>query len=198
MQEVPSIGLCRPPTGKTATRENNRIYSGPIKYCERGNKEAKAYVALYSCGLTRAVYLDLLQNQTIEEFLHSLKRFAGHCSKIFSDNGKTFVAAAKWLKKIMYNEKVKDWLAKHTLVWLINLSRAPWWSRQFEQLVGLMKQSPHKTIGHGYLRLKELEEVMLDIETLLNNCPLSYLEDDVQMPTLTPGTMLFGQPITPL
>ena len=168
-------------------------YAGPIKYRKKSSQEGKAYVALYSCSLTRAVYLDLLPNQTLEEFLHSLKRFVarrGRPKKIFSENGKTFVAAAKWLRKIMHSEKINNWLAKNDF----NLSRAPWWGGQFERLLGLMKQSLYKTIGNGNLRWNELEEVMLEIETVLNNRPLSCLEDDVQLTALTPSTMLFGQP----
>ena len=41
------------------------------------------------------------------------------------------------------------------------------------------------------LTWEELTEVLLDIEVTLNNCPLSYLEDDVQLPTLTPNSFLF-------
>ena len=32
------------------------------------------------------------------------------------------------------------------------------------------------------------------MEVALNNRPLTYLEDDVQLPTLTPIAMMFGQP----
>lgn len=35
---------------------------------------------------------------------------------------------------------------------------------------------------------------MLDVEVALNNRPLSYIEDDVQLPVLTPNTFLFDQP----
>ena len=35
---------------------------------------------------------------------------------------------------------------------------------------------------------------MLDIEVALNDCPLSYVEDDVQLPVLTSSAMMFGQP----
>ena len=57
-----------------------------------------------------------------------------------------------------------------------------------------MKQALYKSIGKGNLRWEELDSVILDIETTLNARPLSYVEDDVQMPLLTPATMLFGQP----
>ena len=35
---------------------------------------------------------------------------------------------------------------------------------------------------------------MLDVEVALNNRPLSYLEEDAQLPVLTPYAMMFGQP----
>ena len=49
-----------------------------------------------------------------------------------------------------------------------------------------MKWALHKSIGGVNLAWSELEEVILDVEITLNNRPLTYLEDDVQLPTLTP------------
>ena len=143
------------------------------------------------------MYLDLLPDQSATEFLHSLKRFIarkGRPETIFSDNGKTFIAAASWLKRVRNDEKLNDYLAKLGIKWKFNLSRSPWWGGQFERLVGVMKQALYKSIGHGNLRWKKLEEVLLDVETTVNNRPLSYLEEDVQMPVLTPNAMQFGQP----
>ena len=37
-------------------------------------------------------------------------------------------------------------------------------------------------------------DLLQDVELTLNNRPLGYIEDDVQMPVLTPNVMLFGQP----
>ena len=65
---------------------------------------------------------------------------------------------------------------------------------QFERLIAVMKQSLYKSIGNGNLRWHELEEVILDVEITLNNRPLGYVEDYVQMPVLTPSAMLYGQP----
>ncbi len=184
-------------TGSTPFKVIGVDYAGPIRYLNKTKKEKKAYVALYACSLTRAVYLDLLPNQSTEEFLLSLKRFIarkGRPEKIFSDNGKTFVATEKWLKRVRNDEKLNDWLAKQDIKWKFNLSRAPWWGGQFERLVGVMKQALYKSIGNGNLRWKELEEVLLDVKTTVNNRPLSYIEDDVQMPILTPNSMQFMQP----
>ncbi|XP_068735592.1 uncharacterized protein [Montipora capricornis] len=113
--------------------------------------------------------------------------------KIYSDNGRTFVGAAKWLETVRADERPNEFLCRQEIKWQFNLNRAPWWGGQFERMVGLVKRSLiYKTIGNGFLSWKELEEVILDVEVSLNNRPLSYLEDDMQLPVLTPNTLLFG------
>ena len=172
-------------------------YAGPIKYLTNGRRERKAYVILYTCSLTRAVYLELLPSQETTEFLRSLKRLIarrGRPQKIYSDNGKTFVAAAKWLREIMKDERLHDWLAQHEIKWQFNTSRAPWWGGQFERIVGLMKQALYKAGGSTVLTWNELQDVLLDVEIALNNRPLDYVEDDVQLPVLTPNSLMFNRP----
>ena len=111
--------------------------------------------------------------------------------KIYSDNGKTFVGAEKWLKQVMRDEKTQDYLAHENIKWQFNLSRAAWWGGQFERLIGLVKTALNKTIGCGMLTWTELCEVVLDVEIALNNRPLCYVEDDIQLPVLTPNSLLF-------
>ena len=113
---------------------------------------------------------------------------------MYSDNGRSFVAAARWLRGIMRDEKMHDYLSRNHMTWQFNLSRAPWWGGQFERLVGLVKQALYKSIGGATLTWSELEEVILDAEIALNNRPLSYVEEDIQLPVLTPQSMMFGQP----
>ncbi|CAB4037018.1 Gag-Pol poly, partial [Paramuricea clavata] len=142
----------------------------------------------------RREYIDLLSSLHTQELLLSLKRFIarrGRPGKINSDNGKTFLVAAKWLRTVQRDEKLQDFLVRSEIHWQFNLSRAPWWGGQFERLIGLVKRSLHKTIGGGCLKWKELEEVLLDVEVVLNNRPLQYVEDDVQRPILTPNSLLF-------
>ena len=43
------------------------------------------------------------------------------------------------------------------------------------------------------LKWDELSDVLIDVELTLNNRPLSYVEDDIDMPILTPNVMMFGQ-----
>ena len=99
--------LANPPTGnlpKERTEGSVPIksigvdFAGPIKYFSKNKSEMKAYILLFACSSTRAVYLNLLPDQTTEHLLRSLKRFVarrGRPEKIFSDNGRTYVSASK-------------------------------------------------------------------------------------------------------
>lgn len=59
---------------------------------------------------------------------------------------------------------------------------------QFERPIGLVKQAIYKTIAASTLNWAELSEVILDVETQINRRHLDYMEDDVELPTLTPST----------
>ena len=43
-------------------------YAGPLCY-KNGKREVKAYILVYACSLSRAVYLDIMPDQTCEAFL---------------------------------------------------------------------------------------------------------------------------------
>ncbi|XP_028411542.1 uncharacterized protein LOC114534187 [Dendronephthya gigantea] len=138
--------------------------------------------------------MDLLPSLELTEFILSLKRFIarrGRPERIYSDNGGTFIGAAKWMKAVWEDERIQNFLSINQITWQFNLSRAPWWGGQFERMIGLVKGALNKTIGNGFLAWNELEEVLLDVEVALNNRPLRYVEDDVQLPVLTPSSMLY-------
>ena len=94
----------------------------------------------------------------------------------------------------MKDEKISGFLTQQGIEWKFNLSRAPWWGGQFERLIGLVKGSLYKTIGNGLLSWRELQEVLLDVEVALNNRLLDYVEDDIQLPILTPSSLFCIQP----
>ena len=141
-------------------------YAGPLRYRVTKQREGKAYILLYSCRLTRGVYLDLVPNLGTTECLRSLKQFIarrGRPERIYSDNGRTFIGAAKWTREVMKDERLQNYLSTNQIKWQFNLSRAPWWGGQLERMIGLVKSALNKTIGNGILRWNELQEVLLDV-----------------------------------
>ena len=49
-------------------------FAGSIMYRARNKKGGKSYILFFTCSLTRAMHLELLPDQTKEEFIKALKR----------------------------------------------------------------------------------------------------------------------------
>ena len=74
-------------------------FAGPL-YIKSIDGTQKVWICLYTCCVARAVHLELVPDLSTPAFLQSLKCFTsrrGLPSKIVSDNGKTFKAAASHL-----------------------------------------------------------------------------------------------------
>ena len=180
--------------GTTAFEVVGVDFAGPIRYRKGRYREGKAYIALFACSLTRGVHFEVLPSLETEKFIRCLKRLItrrGRPKTLYSDNGRTFIKAAKWLKTVQQDEKVQGYLKQEKIKWKFNLPLAPWWGGQFERLIGIVKRAFNKTIGAATLTWDELNDVILDVEIQLNRRPLNYVEDDVELPTLTPSAFLF-------
>ena len=91
---------------------------------------------------SRAVHFELVTDLSPYSFLGCLKRFVcrrGLPSIVVSDNGSTFKAAAKEIKRIMSHPTVKQYLSSTNIQWRFNIERAPWWGGFFERMVQLLK-----------------------------------------------------------
>lgn len=118
------------------------------------------------------MHLRTCKDMTAKEFKRGLKEFVarrGSPLQIVSENAKTFQATKKWLSTLRKDEDLFNYLATKHIEWKFNLARAPWWGGFFERLVGIMKSCLSKAIGRALLKYEELAEVLLDVETFLNN-----------------------------
>lgn len=62
----------------------------------RNLPDAKGWIAVFVCLVTRAVHLEVVEGMSSEDFLNAYTRFAsrrGYPEKIFSDHGTNFVGA---------------------------------------------------------------------------------------------------------
>ena len=53
----------------------------------------------------------------------------------------------------------------------------------------------YRTIEKAQLTWAELEEVLLDIETILNNKTLTYIEEEIDYSILTPNCLILGRDV---
>ena len=71
--------------------------------------------------------------------------------KFISDNGKTFKAAAQFVKAVFKEDAVQDHLAGQGSQWTFNIERAPWWGGVFERMVKSTKRCLRKMVGQANL-----------------------------------------------
>ena len=53
----------------------------------------------------------------------------------------------------------------------------------------------YKSLGNAQVTISELEEIVLDIEINLNNRPLTYVDNDTELPILTSNSLIYGHSI---
>ena len=161
----------------------------------------KAYIAIFSCCVTRAVHLEFVNDLSAATFLRALRRFTarrGTPGLIVSDNAKTFKAAAKAINKLQNHPEIKNELDKLHVEWKFNLERAPWWGGFFEIMVGSVKRCLRKVLGNARLTYDELLTILVEIEGTLNSRPLTYEYNETDTETLTPSHLIFGRRIKSL
>ena len=99
-------------------------------YVKTSKTMRKVYIALFSCCVTRALQLELVEDLTAPAFRRCLRRFTaarGTPSMIISENAKTFKAVSKSLKQLFSHPEVRSDLEVQRIQWRFNLERAPWW-----------------------------------------------------------------------
>jgi hypothetical protein len=177
-------------------------FAGPLYVKKPDNSStSKAWICIYTCCVTRAVHLDLVPDLSMEAFIRSFKRFAarrGVPSKLVSDNGKTFKAAAKLIQSVVNHNDVQHYLAGLGIKWVFNLPKAPWWGGLFERLVRTTKRCLRKIIGQARLTYDELSTALVEVEGVINSRPLSYVTSDDLDEPLTPSHLQTGRRILSL
>ena len=155
------------------------------------NGSEKVWILLFTCCVTRAIHLELVESLSTDAFLRAMRRFTarrGVPSFIVSDNAQTFKAASKFLNRV----------GQQTIQWSFNLPRAPWWGGVFERLIRSVKRCLRKVVGGARLTRDELNTVVTEVEMVINARPLGYVgmtSDDME-PPLTPSHLLHGRRIS--
>ncbi|XP_048590618.1 uncharacterized protein LOC116613876 [Nematostella vectensis] len=170
-------------------------FAGPLYY--KGNTGMqKAYVALFSCCVTRALHLDLVEDLEETTFRRCLRRFAarrGAPTLIVSDNAKTFKVTAQALQRLYDHPEVQAYLETHRITWRFNLEKAPWWGGFYERMVGSVKRCLRKTLGEARLTFDELLTVLIEVESTLYDRPLTYVYNEIGDEALTPAHLMYGR-----
>ncbi len=183
-------------------------FAGPL-YAHSGRKVSKCYICLFTCGVVRAVHLELVNDLTTQTFVRALRRFSsrrGIPRIIVSDNAKTFKAADNEMEELVHiletvassaDSDIKGYLSSQRIKWTFIVERAPWWGGFYERLVRTVKSSLRKVIGKTRLCFDELRTVVSEVEAVVNSRPLIYIPSEPEF-ILTPAHFLTGKRLTSL
>jgi len=141
----------------------------------------KVWFVVFTCGVFRAVHLELVANLTSDAFLQSLRRFVarrGRPHVIFSDNGTNFEGANNLLGKLDW-KKIQEETGLWKIQWNFNPPSAPWWGGFWERIVGLVKTLLKRVLGNARLTYEELNTLLCDAEEVINSRPLTYISENV-------------------
>ena len=80
----------------------------------------KVYIALFTCAVTRAIHLEIVEDCSEAEFLLAFRRFVSRRSipsLVISDNAKTFEAANRTLDSLFKHDSVRRYAEERGIRW---------------------------------------------------------------------------------
>ena len=171
-------------------------------YVRQSNTEMKVYICLFTCATTRAIHLEVVTDLSVETFLLASRRFASRRSLpqvLVSDNASTYSSAADELQKLLQSDHLTEMLGRRGVQWQFIPKRAPWYGGWWERLIGLTKMALKKVLGRSRVTLTVLETLVVEVEAILNDRPLTHISPDIDdAEPLTPANLLHGRRIMSL
>jgi len=154
----------------------------------RKAREYKAYLAVFVCMITKAVYLELVSELSTDAFMAALDRFLsrrGCPNHVYSDYGTNFIGAVRVLRQLINDQANQRYSIPG--VWNFNPPGAPNFGELWETAVKSAKRLLIRTVGLHPLTWEELLIVITRIKAVLNSRLLSPLSDDLSdLQCLTP------------
>ncbi|GFU32840.1 integrase catalytic domain-containing protein [Trichonephila clavipes] len=142
-------------------------FAGPLFVKDN---DAKQYILLITCAVTRSIHLGLVGSVTTDTFLLVFRRFVARrclCSMVISDNARTFKRAELELQQmweVLNHADVKNFYSAHSIKWNYIVERAVWWGGFYECMVRCVKVALRKTLRRSSLTTEQLLTVLTEIE----------------------------------
>jgi hypothetical protein len=171
-------------------------YFGPLEV-KQGRSTCKRYGCIFTCLSSRAVHIEVAYTLDTSSFICALRRFIarrGAVKSIWSDNGTNFVGATNELKKSI-NElnqcQIENFLMRRNIEWHFNPPAASHMGGAWERIIGIIRRVMRVTVKDQRFTDESLSTLMCEIESLINDRPLTSVSSDVRdEEPLTPSHLL--------
>ncbi|XP_045026644.1 uncharacterized protein LOC123470452 [Daphnia magna] len=175
-------------------------FLGPFPF-SIGRRTENRWIALFTCLSTRAIHLETTPSMDVNSFLMAFTRFVsrrGAPTDVFSDNGTNLTAGERELREAvtrLNDVKIADQLAQKEIRWHFSPPSAPHFGGVWERLVLSCKEALRAILGQQTVKEETFATVIIEVEGLLNNRPLTDLGAVPQeFEPLTPNHFLLGRP----
>ncbi|XP_071368507.1 uncharacterized protein [Centroberyx affinis] len=174
---------------------------GPWDVCARrtrgGLSEAKRWAVMFTCLVTRAVHIEVVESLSTSSFINALRRFTAirGSAKLFrSDRGTNFVGACKELGIKTEDPELQSYLRDHGCTWDFNLPHSSHMGGVWERMIGIARRildAMLLKVHSPSLSHEVLVTLIAEVAAIMNARPLVPVSSDPDMPAvLTPAMLL--------
>ena len=172
--------------------------AGPLYVKDDTKAVTKCYIMLFTCLNTRAVHLELTVSQSTEALYQCIRRMIarrGTVLEFLSDNHRSNVRMGKEMDCLIATAKDSN----KDFKWRFIPEHGPWAGGCYERVIGTVKSALRKVLGKTCLSVWELQTVLCEVESFVNDRPLCPVSADVNsMEPITPSMLMTGYPLSSL
>ncbi|XP_062585397.1 uncharacterized protein LOC134247072 [Saccostrea cucullata] len=168
-----------------------------------GAANSKRWAILFTCLVSRAVHIEVIEEMSSSSFINALRRFLairGPVKLIRSDRGTNFIGAAEEMKvNTIRVEKgpVQEFLETSGITWKFNVPHASHMGGIWERIIGITRrildsmllESRFKPLTH-----EVLVTFMCEVCAIINSRPITPISTDPEEPlVINPSMILTGK-----
>ena len=180
---------------------------GPFEVVTRrtrgGAANSKRWGALFTCLVTRAVHLEIVEEMSTSSFINALRRFIairGHVSVLRSDRGTNFVGTVNELKLNVVNTEdgpIKNFMDQRKITWIFNPPHSSHMGGVWERMIGVARRILEAMLlqHKSCLTHEVLSTFYAEISHIINSRPLVSVSTDPDNPTILSPSVLLTQKI---
>ena len=109
---------------------------------------------------------------------------------MISDNAKTFKSTSRKLTALFECPRVTKYFTSSNIKWSFILEKAPWWGGR---MIKSVKRCLRKTLGNARLSYEELLTELIEVESILNSRPITYVSTEDCEEPVTPSHLMYGR-----